>query len=104
MGTRGLFGFYYKGKYYVVYNQFDSYPSGLGVDIVEQIKCAMETGVFLQWPTKLENIKVINPDSPHPTAEDIKNLTIYTDLRVSDQSTLDWYCLVLNCQVYLFNA
>lgn len=38
MGTRGYFGFYFKGKYYLIYNHSDSYPAELGKNLVEQIK------------------------------------------------------------------
>lgn len=37
MGTRGLFGFYYKGKYYLCYNHFDSYFSYLGKNLIREI-------------------------------------------------------------------
>src|SRR5690349_5137372 len=37
MGTRGYFAFRYKGKYYVFYNQYDSYPDGLGAALVKQL-------------------------------------------------------------------
>ena len=97
MGTRGLFGFYYKGKYYVVYNHFDSYPSGLGVDIVNELKWAIKAGKLDEWIALLEKIKIIDYDMK-PTAEDIEKLKPYTDLRVSSQSTLDWYCLLRHCQ------
>ena len=38
MGTRGNYIFRYKGKCYVFYNHFDSYFSGLGADIVRELK------------------------------------------------------------------
>ena len=41
MGTRGYYVFKYKSKYYVFYNQYDSYPDGehaLGYRIVEELK------------------------------------------------------------------
>lgn len=38
MGTRGLYVFIYKGKYYVFYNQMDSYPEALGQVLVTMIK------------------------------------------------------------------
>jgi len=38
MGTRGYIVVKYKGKYYYVYNHFDSYPSNLGKKIVNMIK------------------------------------------------------------------
>jgi hypothetical protein len=39
MGTRGLYGILYKGVYYLIYNQYDSYPvDGLGNNIIAAIK------------------------------------------------------------------
>lgn len=37
MGTRGLVFVRCRGRYFAYYNQFDSYPEGLGVAIVQQI-------------------------------------------------------------------
>lgn len=97
MGTRGLFGFHYKGKFYVAYNHFDSYPDGLGNDIIKEIKKAISNGTFESWKLKLENIKCIDEETP-PTTEDIQKLKPYTDLNVSTASTSDWYCLLRKCQ------
>lgn len=97
MGTRGLFGFYYKGKYYLAYNHWDSYPTGLGANIVEQIKEAIREGSFEQWTKLLDNIVIVDM-SKEPTEEDIKKLSKYTNLGASSQSTSDWYCLLRNCQ------
>lgn len=38
MGTRGLYVFKYRGIYYIFYNHYDSYPSGLGKLIVNDIR------------------------------------------------------------------
>ena len=38
MGTRGNYIFRRKGKYYIFYNHFDSYFSGLGQDIVKELR------------------------------------------------------------------
>ena len=38
MGTRGYYIFRYYNKYYVFYNHFDSYFSGLGADIVKELR------------------------------------------------------------------
>lgn len=35
MSTRGLYGFILDGKKYLTYNHSDSYPSGLGIQIVD---------------------------------------------------------------------
>lgn len=37
MGTRGLRIIRHRGRYYVYYNHFDSYPEGLGQVIVDAI-------------------------------------------------------------------
>jgi hypothetical protein len=38
MGTRGLYVFKYRGIYYIFYNHYDSYPSGLGKLIISDIR------------------------------------------------------------------
>ena len=38
MGTKGTYGFFKNGESKLTYNQFDSYPEGLGTNIVEFIK------------------------------------------------------------------
>lgn len=37
MGTRGYYVFRYKNKWYVFYNHWDSYPSSLGQQIVNEL-------------------------------------------------------------------
>jgi hypothetical protein len=60
MGTRGLFAFLYKGKYYVFYNQFDSYFSGLGDKLLSEIKKAIDDGDIDQWKDQLLGLKAVN--------------------------------------------
>ena len=97
MGTRGLFGFYYKGKYYLVYNNWDSYPDGLGHDLLREIKYALENNLLDDWIQMLIVSKVVSDDI-NPTEEDIKKLEKYTDLTVDNRSTMNWYCLTRKCQ------
>jgi hypothetical protein len=81
MGTLGLFGFVYKGKYYLAYNHFDSYPSGLGIYLINELISAIKNNQLGNWIKMLENIKVIYElDNIVPTEEDIKKLEPYTDL------------------------
>ena len=103
MGTRGIFGFYYKGRYYVAYNHFDSYPEGLGNNIVNQIRNAKRIGTFDHWIDLLVQLRVIQ-EHITPTPDDIKALEPYTNLNVSNQSTDDWYCLVHKCQGNLYKV
>lgn len=38
MGTRGTYGFRHNGKEYLFYNHFDSYFTGLGINVINVIK------------------------------------------------------------------
>ncbi len=89
MGTRGKFGFFYKGKYYFCYNHYDSYPSNLGVHLLLEILHAN----LDEWIKLLENIKEVS-DDVEPTSEDILKLRKYTSTDVGEQSKYDWYCLL----------
>lgn len=98
MGTRGLFGFCHKGKYYMVYNHWDSYPNGLGNQLIEEILTAIKNGDFDNWSKKLDNLKIIDDHSSLPSENDKKNLSKYTCLSVSSHNDNDWYCLLRHCQ------
>ena len=98
MGTRGLFGFLYNGRYYLVYNQYDSYPSGLGLDLVKEIVQMLKDGQLAEWLEMFKKLKIVTEESDAPTKEDVEKLTPYTDLDVSYQSVEDWYCLTRECQ------
>ena len=38
MGTRGVFGFHKNGVDKITYNHYDSYPTGLGEEVVKFLK------------------------------------------------------------------
>lgn len=93
MGTRGVWGFYKKGINKLTYNHFDSYPSHLGLKMVE----------FVQ-STSIEDLNnifgriILIDESVKPTKNQIKECKKYSDLKVSNQSIFDWYCLLRNAQ------
>lgn len=99
MGTHGLFGFYYQGKYYLMYNHYDSYPSSLGYSLIWQIRKAIANDTFRSWPAKVKALQVIDLNGERkPTPQEIARLAPYTNLNVSNKSTEDWYCLVRGTQ------
>ncbi len=97
MGTSGSFGFTYKGKKHLSYNHCDSYPEGLGKNIVDELKYAIDNNLLDEWTDKLDRLKEVSDEIP-PTDNDVKALEKYTDLNVSDGSTDDWYCLLRKTQ------
>ncbi len=99
MGTRGLFGFIYKGVRYIMYKHFDCYPCGLGAEIVEQLLKALEEGrLYTEWIDKLDALRIVDEDGDPPTKEDIEALADYTNLGVGEGCTDDWYCLTHKLQ------
>ncbi len=97
MGTRGAVGFRLDGKDYVAYNHFDSYPEGLGVEVLRDIKELLKGTGLNSLPALVKRLKVFS-ENKKPTKKDIKALAKYTDLSVSNKSTSDWYCLTRNLQ------
>lgn len=70
MGTRGLLGFYFKGKFYVVYNHFDSYPSGLGVALLRELIAAVDANRLDEWASKLESLRIVS-ETEETSEEDV---------------------------------
>lgn len=98
MGTRGKYGFYYNGKYYLFYNHFDSYVDGLGNKILKELiqlikTCILENVNFYEYIKNYINNAKIVTDNDKPTPGDIIKLQYLTDLQVSEESMDNWYCL-----------
>jgi len=93
MGTRGLWGFYYKKKDKLTYNHFDSYPTGLGQTIKEFIGSHS-----IQELKKIASkIRVVDGDNT-PTPAQIRECNKFTNLSVSKQNIKEWYCLLRDSQ------
>ena len=93
MSTRGLWGFYKNGITKATYNHFDSYPEGLGNNILKFIDetCNEQlNGVF--------NKIVMVDENKKPSKKHIEKYSKYLDLNVSNQTNEDWYCLLRNTQ------
>ncbi len=77
MGTRATYGFYYKGKYYMVWIQYDGYLNGLGIILITEIRAAIADGSFETWKDKLMELKIVTRESAPPTDEEYDKLRPY---------------------------
>ena len=93
MGTRGCYGFRKNGIDKLTYNHYDSYPNGLGSDVVKFCK---ETPV--KEMNAIFDMIVLVDESGMPNAEQIAECMKYYDGMVSNKSTDDWYCLLRHAQ------
>lgn len=93
MGTRGFVGFVVDGTEKIAYNHSDSYPGGLGLDVLGWLQKAHLGGAH----RLAAELRVVDPDSK-PTAEDIEKLRPYANLNVGTQQADDWYVLLHGTQ------
>jgi hypothetical protein len=83
MGTRGFYVYKYDNKYFVFYNHWDSYLSGLGQEIIKQLK-QMTTYDIERLKQNLINIHISQLKNTG------NNFTSLTDAPANPQN----YCLV----------
>lgn len=93
MGTRGLYGFRKNGIDKLTYNHWDSYPEGLGKDIVQFCK---ETSLA-EMNEIFDRIILVEKDSK-PNTQQIKECIKYFNEDVGTGSIYDWYCLLRETQ------
>jgi hypothetical protein len=97
MGTRGHLTFVIGGQKKTSYNHWDSYPSALGVEVLNWLHASVVESV----PTLLDrvrNLRVVAPDS-EPTDADIEQLRAYCNTSVGGPSERPtWYQLLRETQ------
>jgi len=101
MGTRGFITFAADGEQKTAYNHRDSYPGGLGLDVLKWLRAAAESPVRLG--EQVRALRVVDPGSA-PTADDISRFRQFawtraqhggdSDLRAGQQ----WYDLLHETQ------
>jgi hypothetical protein len=94
MGTRGAIGFVINGEWKVTYNHYDSYPEGLGMDVLEFCK-SINNWEYLK--VLAERLMLVDSDST-PQRSHKQMYAKYADTGVGNQSLDDWYCLLRNIQ------
>jgi hypothetical protein len=93
MSTNGIWGFKIDGVRKMAYNHWDSYPTGLGIDLVE----ALSHSNLSALKDLARNLKVVDENS-YPTEEEKHALQEFTDLNVGTGSPDDWYCVLRDTQ------
>jgi hypothetical protein len=91
MGTHGFITFVANGEEKTAYNHFDSYPDGLGLDVLEWLLIARDSVSALREQVKA--LRVVDPES-RPTAEDVERLKKYANQNVSTRALDEWYVLL----------
>jgi hypothetical protein len=94
MGTRGFVGFVVDGQEKIAYNHFDSYPSELGVHVLQWARSVEDWQEIRELAATL---RLVSDDSP-PTSEDVAMLGDYYDGRVGGTSAVSWYQLLRKTQ------
>lgn len=97
MGTRGIMGLVIEGQTKITYNHFDSYPSGLGTDVLNGLRLLLTQGDGERLVELARNLVVVDEDSK-PTPEQIEALAKHADTGVSTGSLQEWYVLLRNLQ------
>lgn len=97
MGTRGLMGVVAGGAVKATYNHFDSYPGGLGIDLVKQIEDMLTRHGIKKMKKWALALKMVDNETP-PTAKQINTLEGFANLQVGSQTDEDWYCLLRELQ------
>lgn len=93
MGTRGILAFAHGDKLKATYNHFDSYPTGLGAEVLEWLVGA-DFAAAIELFDRLEPVK----EDSVPTDDQQLALLRYFDPAVSSKSSQDWYSLLRGTQ------
>lgn len=95
MSTRGFVTFVEGGIEKTAYNHSDSYPSGLGRDVLSWLRFAAQDVPTLR--EKVKTLRVVDDSTP-PTDEDVNRLAQFADLNVSGRDPREWYVLLRETQ------
>lgn len=95
MGTRGFVGFVVDDQEKIAYNHSDSYPSGLGSDVLGWLYSASRDVDAMR--EQVRNLRVVDPSS-RATDEDVQRLRAFANERVSTRDLHDWYVLLHSTQ------
>lgn len=95
MGTRGTMAFRLDGELKGMYNHWDSYPTGLGNEMLEFLRATANNREDVL--ESIRNLTAVDPEI-EPTNEQIEQLSRFADLNVSTRRLTDWYVLLRDTQ------
>lgn len=95
MGTRGAWGFRSNGEDKVTYNNYDSYPDGLGINVLH----FCQNNTVKELREVVDGIVLVSEDGT-PDDEAIEKYTKMGlfDGNVGNGNLKDWYCLLREVQ------
>lgn len=98
MGTRGTVGFIIDNERKSSYQQYDSYPSGVGLDVLAFVRqiADPESGVSRALVDALARELRVVPENGKPTADDLKLIGDVYHQNVSSGD--DWYSYLRSTQ------
>jgi len=96
MGTRGALVLIGNEAVRTVYNHYDSYPGGLGYDVLTWLRAVLKFDVEGEEQARKAIASLAPVPDREPTAEDIARLAEFHDPDVS--SGRDWYALLRKTQ------
>ncbi|KAF8956781.1 hypothetical protein BDZ97DRAFT_1763463 [Flammula alnicola] len=98
MGTCGLLGFIILGQRHAAYNHWDSYPHGLGKNVVEFI-LSLTPEDYATMARLVAEITWVDPESkPSFELQERYQKLGFADTKVSNGSLDEWYCLLRKTQ------
>lgn len=94
MSTRGFIGFVADGNEKIGYNHSDSYPDGLGLDVLRWLRAARLDELLAQ----VKNLRVVDSDA-EPTDQDLERFKEFYDGNVGGRAERPtWYQLLRGTQ------
>jgi hypothetical protein len=104
MGTRGIVGVVAGEVEKIAYNQYDSYPEGVGWDTLKELRSIIKRGKLNKYYDLALTAHLVN-DEVKPTKSEIEFLGArFADTSVSTGSLEEWYVLLRNLQGKLFDT
>jgi hypothetical protein len=103
MGTRGFLGVAVEGQLKLAYNHFDSYPGGLGAEVLGDLRQAQEQfgeGWLRVLREQARQLQVVD-EQTRPTSEQVDRLRRFADTGVDDGRLDNWYVLTRTLQGHL---